>query len=74
MKKKDDVTLLELEVLIDIAMARDPWRHAGGSRTVSQAIGRLRRKGLLEDSRGTPPYALTEAGRKIVPITPETAL
>lgn len=75
MKKKDEVTLLELKVLVDIAMERDPWRQAGGSRTVSQAIGRLKRKGFLTTDvvDGELRYVLTEAARKIVPITPQTA-
>lgn len=57
------LTPLELTVLCRVARSEDP--HAGtggsvGSRRVSQALGRLRRKGMLEE--GQAPYRLTAAG------------
>lgn len=54
-------TALELSVLRDVAAGRDPWgSHGGGSRLVSQALGRMKRKGLLQPGYG---YVVTEAGR-----------
>jgi len=57
------LTPLELTVLCRVARNEDP--HAGtaggvGSRRISQALGRLRRKGMLE--AGQWPYRLTTAG------------
>lgn len=43
------VTELEAKVLDDVMSGRDPWGgKIGGSRRVSQAIGRLERKGLVK--------------------------
>lgn len=64
------LTQLELDVLALVAARRNPWEGTGrttGSRSVSQAIGRLRRKGALSDlaERGFGSYgglAVTEAG------------
>jgi hypothetical protein len=72
---KDDLTLLELQVLVDIVMERDPYPKTGGSRRTTQAIGRLRRKGLVESSvvDGELRILPTSAGRKIVPLDPRTA-
>ncbi len=49
------LTVWENEILRAIAEGRDPWegRHGSGrTRSVSQAIARLKRKGYVEG----PPY------------------
>ncbi len=65
------LTPIELTVLCRVARDEDPWSGVslhevtgnggirGGSRIVSQALGRLRRKGMLEEQT---PYRLTVAG------------
>jgi hypothetical protein len=59
------MTELEADVARAIRMHRDPWEHVPGtgSRRVSQAIGRLRRKGFVETQWPTHEYVLTPAGR-----------
>lgn len=54
------LTELEVEVLRRLKLGLDPWYGGSGgvgSRTVSQALGRLRKKGAIEG------MVLTDAGR-----------
>lgn len=58
-------TPLELAVLRDISARKDPWgANIGGSRRVSQAIGRLERKGFLIPGWRPLSNAITDAGRE----------
>lgn len=60
------LTELEYRVLQSVARKEDPWRgcgHGVGSRSVSQAISRLKRKGACVTAFELGVYAkLTEAG------------
>ena len=53
MVKTPTITELEHQVLADLVEGRDPWRHHQGtaSRPISQAVGRLKRKGYLNPER-----------------------
>lgn len=58
------LTELEHTVLIRLVRGEDPWKASLGSRTVSQAIQRLKRKGAIEiPNRWARVYPLTDAGR-----------
>ncbi len=61
-----EITELERDVLIDIHEGRDPWRSAPGtgSRRVSQAIGRLKRKEILK-AQGAG-YVITDLGQRVL--------
>jgi hypothetical protein len=56
-----NVTDIELAVLVRIEDGLDPW-SPGPTRYTSQALGRLKRKGLLTHEAGA--YTLTLAGRE----------
>jgi hypothetical protein len=65
-EKMKPCTDLEKRVLVDLYHGRNPWRfHPGtGSRTVSGAINRLKRKGYMLNERFVT--ALSDYGRDIV--------
>lgn len=62
------MTELERQVASRIRRLQDPWagRHGVGSRTVSGALGRLQRKGLVNYAAtdGGAEWVLTEEGRR----------
>ncbi len=63
-----NLTELELAVLGRIVSGEDPWLGGGvanGSRKVSQALQRLKRKGVIaKPSRhGPEPWTLTDEGK-----------
>lgn len=63
---KNAATKLELTVLRDVLDGRDPWRgRLGGSRLVSQALARCKRKGLVaveQNAESETIYVVTPAG------------
>lgn len=65
---KTAVTNLELELLVRVEDGVDPWKSertcGGGTRRVSQTLGRLERKGLISGVAGT--YAPTLTGREVL--------
>lgn len=67
-RKRSPVTTLEFGVLNSVALRSDPWRDLRGStssRVVSQALGRLMRRGLVT-YEGRANYELTEAGQAVL--------
>jgi len=62
------VTELELDVLERVDRGDSPWLRGGSVRIVSQALGRLVRKGCLEKTPHR--YAVTESGRAVLLGTP----
>lgn len=81
---KPPLTLLEAEVLARVALRLDPWRGPGrtgtwgrtgtGSRTVSQALGRLRRKGYILGRLAAPVATVSPEGEHALEITFRWAL
>jgi hypothetical protein len=65
------VTVLERHVLERVAAGLSPWAHDGtGSRTISQAVARLHRKGFLgRDPSGITARVITDEGRAAVAHT-----
>jgi hypothetical protein len=62
------LTALELAVLERIVSGEDPWLGGGaanGSRKISQALQRLKRKGAIQKPSewGPEPYAATVEGK-----------
>ncbi len=65
-EKPVHVTELELSVLRLVAEGKDPWggRRGVGTRTASQALGRLIRKNLIERHRHD--HIVTDAGQGVL--------
>jgi len=76
---KAPLTLLEAEVLARVSLHLDPWRGPGrtgtwgrtgvGSRTVSQALSRLRRKGYILGRLAAPVATISPEGEHALEIT-----
>ena len=62
-EKFQQVTELELKVLEKVAAGQSPWPKGVPSRVTSQALARLKRKGLISDqSRTSPPKSVFRGG------------
>lgn len=71
------ITRLEAQVLARLSRRHDPWeglRISVGSRTVSQAIGRLGRKGLLQEDFSVLGFSITPNGERALALAFEYAL
>ena len=75
------ITDLERRVALRIHRNKDPWsgegatrRESGGTRRVSQALGRLVRKGVLKVQHCPVmcEYVLTPEGRAVLGLDPPT--
>lgn len=69
------VTRIEAEALARVSLGRDPWRGVGvGSREVSQALGRLRRKGFVRKDFSAMGRSITPEGERALAVAFEHAL
>jgi hypothetical protein len=64
------LTELEREIAGRVLRGEDPWGsrlyHGGGTRLVSQALGRLERKGVITDSNRKEGRRVTDLGRTLL--------
>ena len=73
---KPPLTLLEAQVLAYVSLRLDPWRGkaACGSRTVSQALNRLRGKGYVLARLAEPFATISAEGARALEVTFRWAL